>query len=542
MKDAEIREYTSTDRHRFKQFYLTMETEKKQSRIIHALRQRKSAKRVWHAGIVGILGIHLSNFMQSSISIKSTSLMLLEMILWSAGVGLVWYRWISQEYEQRLASICERMATELSGIQTNDKSCAWVMEKDNQIIGTVALKYEGGKEGKIGYLTGLNPQIRLKLVQNAIRFGRTNKIDVISKWQNDLKWSESAFTITLRSLSNSLDRFPLRQLFSPTELDNDLTYIDKTYYASTLLPSVHSSSLYTDSSGMKASDEKQLSLSLQSLALNKTVNFVKSISHLDLRNIGLFTLPNQVSLLTRLTLLDLSHNKLEKLPSSMDQLKNLRHLNLSHNELYQIPSSIYFLEKLNHLDVSFNPFKQIPANIACLINLSFLDLSNTNIYSIPVELLRLSMTMIRVDGCSHIIDRSIEFNHNLTHNPVSLFETCARSIIRPILYNLTMKKKRKKQELRPTHIDLKHVPNHIRSYLSQPKACSSCGGPYFQSYVVRYRIVQRQDELWIPVEYRMCSAHWNTESDRILSLFSKKPSSYLPASSEHCSFELISPT
>ncbi|KAI8372450.1 hypothetical protein BD560DRAFT_482817 [Blakeslea trispora] len=464
MKDAEIREYTSTDQQRFKQFYMAMEAEKKHSRVIHALKQRKNARLVWHAGIIGILGIHLSKFMGLPISIRGVSITLLEMFLWSASVGLVWYRWIGQEYEHRLSSICEHMATELNEIQKNDKSCAWVMEKNDRIIGTVALKHEEGTEGKIGYLTGLDPQIRLKLVQNAIRFGRTNKIDVISKWQDDLKC-----TFTLRSLSSSFNRFPLRQLFSPTELDNDLTYIDKTYYASTLLP--------------------------------------------------------------------------KKLPSSMDQLKNLRHLNLSHNELYQIPSSIYFLEKLNHLDVSFNPFKQIPANIACLINLSFLDLSNTNIYSIPVELLRLSMTMIRIDGCSHILDRSTEFNHELTHNPVSLFETCARSIMRPILYDLTMKKKRKKQEeFLLKHVDLKRIPDHIHSYLSQPKACSSCGGPYYQSYVIRYRIVQRQDELWIPVEYRMCSAHWNTESDRILSLFTNKPHSYLPASSEHCSFELTPPT
>ncbi|KAI8097946.1 uncharacterized protein B0P05DRAFT_522688 [Gilbertella persicaria] len=191
MKDAKIREYTTADHQRFKQFYLSMENKKKQGQVLHALRQRASAKRVWHAGLVGILGIHLSQFMQS-ISIKNTLFLVSELLLWSAGVGIVWYRWISQEYEARLANICEHMATELNGIQKNEKSCAWVMEKDDQIIGTVALKYEGGTEGKIGYLTGLDPQIRLKLVQNAIRFGRTNKIDVISKWQDDLKWSESA--------------------------------------------------------------------------------------------------------------------------------------------------------------------------------------------------------------------------------------------------------------------------------------------------------------------------------------------------------------
>ncbi|RCH98791.1 hypothetical protein CU098_008420, partial [Rhizopus stolonifer] len=285
-------------------------------------------------------------------------------------------------------------------------------------------------------------------------------------------------TFAIRSLSNSIDQFPLHQLFPTAELDHDLKYIDKTYYDST--------QGYNNES--KLAHEKQLSVSLQSLVLNKTMDFVRSISHLDLRNVGLFTLPSQVTLLTRLTLLDLSHNKLVKLPSSIDQLKNLRHLNLSYNELTQLPSNIYNLERLDHLNMSFNPLKQISASLACLFHLTFLDLSNTHIHSIPVELLGLSMTIIKTDGCNELKDRSIEFNQRLIHNP--------------------------------------------------PKACSSCGGPYFQSCVIRYRIVQRQDDTWIPAEYRLCSAHWNTEDDRLLALFSKKPSSYLPSSAELCQLRL----
>ncbi|KAI8097945.1 uncharacterized protein B0P05DRAFT_522686 [Gilbertella persicaria] len=336
-------------------------------------------------------------------------------------------------------------------------------------------------------------------------------------------------TFAIRSLSNSIDQFPLHQLFPTAELDHDLKYIDKTYYDST--------QGYNNES--KLAHEKQLSVSLQSLVLNKTMDFVRSISHLDLRNVGLFTLPSQVTLLTRLTLLDLSHNKLVKLPSSIDQLKNLRHLNLSYNELTQLPSNIYNLERLDHLNMSFNPLKQISASLACLFHLTFLDLSNTHIPSIPVELLGLSMTIIKTDGCNELKDRSIEFNQRLIHNPVSLLETCARQLIQPILHELIAKKKKKKQyDLKKKQEELRHLPEHIVSYLSQPKACSSCGGPYFQSCVIRYRIVQRQDDTWIPAEYRLCSAHWNTEDDRLLALFSKKPSSYLPSSAELCQLRL----
>lgn len=260
------------------------------------------------------------------------------------------------------------------------------------------------------------------------------------------------------------------------------------------------------------------------------------------RNIGLFVLPTQVALLTRLTILDLSHNKLVKLPSNIDQLRNLKQLNLSHNNINTLPASLYSLTKLTHFDTSYNPISQVSANIARLHNLNFLDLSNTDISSIPAELLNLSMTVIKTDQCPRLLDQSMELQQKTMHQPLSLVETCARQIIQPILYDL-MAKKKKKRELKELqkkrYKSFQQLPNHMICYLSRPKACSSCGGPYFQSFVVRYRIVQRQDESWIPVEYRLCSAHWNTEKDRILSLFSDIPTSSLPPSTEPCQLKLI---
>jgi hypothetical protein len=190
MQKATLREYQPEDQDNFKQFYISLENKKKTSRVLHAIQQRSSAKRTWQAGIVGILGIHISQW--SATLLKSTTLVILEILLWSAGVGLVWYRWISQQYDKAIVEACEHIVNELGSMKKNEKSNAWVAEKDGQLVGTVALKYEQG-EGKVGCLTGLDSQTRLMLVQNAIRFGRTNKIEVISKWQNETKWSESPF-------------------------------------------------------------------------------------------------------------------------------------------------------------------------------------------------------------------------------------------------------------------------------------------------------------------------------------------------------------
>lgn len=220
----------------------------------------------------------------------------------------------------------------------------------------------------------------------------------------------------------------------------------------------------------------------------------------------------------------------------MDQLKHLKHLDISHNRLTQLPSGIYSLCKLTHFDMSHNPLRRVSANLARLIELSLLDLSSTEIISIPAELLTtLSMTTIRLENCQHLGD---ELNQILVHNPPSLVETCARQMIQPILLDLIQKKKNKKQQKKQEE-SFQRLPQHVLHYLSRPKACSTCGGPYFQSSVTRYRIVQRQDDSWVPVEYKLCSAHWNNERDRILALFSEVPERSLPRTMEPCRLRLV---
>lgn len=190
-----IREYTNEDQHNFLTLYLLFGERKKQSRVLHELRQNKSAKRTWQAGLVGIIGIHLSYYFNSigvvnSFMLSTIPTIFVELLLWTTGVGFAWYKWICREYDSKLLESSKQMALELGNVGKNDKSNAWVLVENNEILGTVALRYENN-EGKIGYLTGEGTEERMELVKHAIRFGQTNKIEVISKLSHEgSKWSE----------------------------------------------------------------------------------------------------------------------------------------------------------------------------------------------------------------------------------------------------------------------------------------------------------------------------------------------------------------
>ncbi|KAI8992040.1 hypothetical protein BDF20DRAFT_812912 [Mycotypha africana] len=458
-----IREYSLDDQEKFKQFFYAVEGAKKKKRVMQSLKHNSAAKVMLEAGIAGILGIQAPKLMKMTALLRDTALTLIGMTLWGAGVGILWYYLLCREYSNDLTKATERAVSDLRNIRSNEKSNAWVMEKDDKIVGTVALKYENG-EGKVGYLTASKPEDRLNLIQTAFKFGRTNKIKVISNWKNDWKCH-----FNIKNLSRSIDQFPLHHLFSLTTT-------------------------------------------------------------------GLQVIPVQLAALTQLTFLDLSRNKIQKVPSFIEFLKQLKHLNLSHNLLEELPTNLYSLTRLAYLNLSSNPLATLSPNLAQLTSLNILDLSRTSISSLPAELLRLSTTTIKTENCQRFIDRSFELTQELAHDPISLVETCARQLLHPVLQQILDSNrkltKRELQKLKKRHrLYFEELPNHLVRFISQPKACSSCGGVYFRSYVVRYRIVQRQqDDNWIPIEYRLCTAHWNTEEERLCRLFSDIPKTSLPFS------------
>ncbi|KAI9280449.1 hypothetical protein BY458DRAFT_470045 [Sporodiniella umbellata] len=322
---------------------------------------------------------------------------------------------------------------------------------------------------------------------------------------------------TIRSLSRSIEQFPMHHLFSPTALDKDLHYIDKTYYEE---------------------DNKALSMTELKSDLTHDLLSRSTRSFADLHNVGLLSVPSQLSFFTQLTVLDLSRNKLREMPACIEQLTNLRHLDVSYNQFVQLPTILCRLVQLVHLDISHNPLQHITANVSRLQKLSLLDLSYTDIQFIPAELLDLAMTTIRTEHCERLLNENQPTRDDAWTIP-SLFELCAREMMQPILQELIGKKKKSRKLKEAIGLIQKRCPPHIREYLSSPRGCSSCGGPYFETCLVRHRLVQKQDESWIPVEYKLCSAHWGDENQRLLDMFSFKPRLALPKTKQPCLLELI---
>ncbi|CDH49453.1 predicted protein [Lichtheimia corymbifera JMRC:FSU:9682] len=363
---------------------------------------------------------------------------------------------------------------------------------------------------------------------------------------------------------------PLHHLFSPTTLKHDLSYVDKTYYPSTNNSNNNSthpassashhnnnnngnSSNDDDSKIMMANEKTQLSITrMHDLVFNRALGMISTVSRLDLQNVGLFSLPEQIATLSRLTVLDLSHNCLETLPTALKHLKHLRQLNVAHNRLHHTPDILANLHKLTWLDLSHNSFRDLTSDLSRLERLTWLDLSHcTRLDAIPAELLSLPHVTIKTEGCSRMQRRISKFQHSLAHNPPSLVEICARHVkkqqqqqqqhptlatnrgnksrlqlllrLRQRLSSSTRRLGKSKGEMeqqqQPSQ-DYSMMPAHLSQYLSRDKACFYCGGPYFDSPVIRYRIILHQDGNYIPVKYNLCAAHWSSDTDRVLALFS----------------------
>lgn len=144
-------------------------------------------------------------------------------------------------------------------------------------------------------------------------------------------------------------------------------------------------------------------------------------------------------------------------------------------------------------------------SIGNINNLTLLDLSYNPLTILPAEITQMPfLRRFRFEGCS--FTSSLDNHYQLEHNPPSLLETCARSIVQG---QDTISADQLKSKL----------TEHLYDYLSSSKICSHCNGPYFESHVSRGRWVERND-IWVPLEYRLCSAHWSDESERMHAMFS----------------------
>ncbi|KAI9299574.1 hypothetical protein BJ944DRAFT_253740 [Cunninghamella echinulata] len=238
-------------------------------------------------------------------------------------------------------------------------------------------------------------------------------------------------------------------------------------------------------------------------------------------NNQLESVPETIGQLKQLEVLILAKNRLQNLPDSIQYLTRLIELDVSHNQLKEIKSLGNFAS-LSTLLMSNNLLESLPSDINGMKQITTIDLSNNPLKVLPAEIIRLShLRRLKLEACQSLLDidpdNAIEYN--ATHDPPSLLEICSRKIMSSSSSN----KNKKASIIQQKANIMKLLPEHLLAYLGSAKICSSCHGPYFESYVLRGRLIEKNDA-WIPLEYRLCSAHWSDEKDRLLNLFHQETS------------------
>ncbi|KAG1054066.1 hypothetical protein G6F43_003904 [Rhizopus delemar] len=234
--------------------------------------------------------------------------------------------------------------------------------------------------------------------------------------------------------------------------------------------------------------------------ITSDISYLTMIKRLELSNNQLYELPDAIGYLHQLEYLSVSHNHLVFIPDTICHLSQLKQIDLSHNHLQSITPYLGHLSRLESIHLQHNQLSQLPFTLDGLSSLMSLDLSHNPISILPAQLIQLPfLRRLRLENCP--LATSLD-HFDTRHDPPSLREICARTLV-PF---------RKKVQLTES----------LDDYLSSYSLCNHCHRPYFDSFVSRGRWLERND-LAIPLEYRLCSAHWSDESDRVFATFSSSP-------------------
>ncbi|KAG0263968.1 hypothetical protein BG011_007689 [Mortierella polycephala] len=190
-------------------------------------------------------------------------------------------------------------------------------------------------------------------------------------------------------------------------------------------------------------------------------------------------IPAEIGFLRNLTLLDLSKNSLTSLPDTIMYLTKLVDLKLSFNQLESIPIGIGGLTKLAALSLESNRLQSIPSQIGKIKGLVSLDLSSNPITVLPAEIGKLQfLRRLKLDRCPLVE----EFVHSPLHSPPTLLELAARVIVR-----------------HDVPVPPMLLP-HLTTYIKSARTCSFCDGPYFDSWVKRGKMIEK-NETFIPLDH-----------------------------------------
>lgn len=110
---------------------------------------------------------------------------------------------------------------------------------------------------------------------------------------------------------------------------------------------------------------------------------------LDLRNLGLKSLPPCINQLRTIKWLSLSYNRLKTLPAEIGSLRDLETLEISHNSLKNLPPEICKLKQLKQIYAYCNQISELPKEIGNLQKLERLWLFDNQLSTLPIELFQL---------------------------------------------------------------------------------------------------------------------------------------------------------
>ncbi|CAO3640100.1 unnamed protein product [Cunninghamella blakesleeana] len=164
-------------------------------------------RRLWSYGLVAIVAhaftghslyrkttISSSSFLLLVPRFNTTNMLILEITLWSAGVSIAYYIWLSQIYVKKIKQKTKTIMDNIQQTQQESKSNTWVLiDSDNhhdnnnnhkKLLGVAIFNYkkesENEDEGQIQVIAE-NSQMELTLVKHAIQYARQQNIKVVTR-------------------------------------------------------------------------------------------------------------------------------------------------------------------------------------------------------------------------------------------------------------------------------------------------------------------------------------------------------------------------
>ncbi|XP_050956460.1 uncharacterized protein LOC127157248 isoform X2 [Labeo rohita] len=205
---------------------------------------------------------------------------------------------------------------------------------------------------------------------------------------------------------------------------------------------------------------------------------------LDCVTRGGTTLSFKVCDLHQLRVLKMRNNPIEELPAQISKLHKLQTLVISFCKIPQLPDQLYSLVCLQHLDVSYNLLRSLSSAVKQLRSLRCLKIEGNELVSLPVGLLRVPVSELRMSGN---YTHPLLWSENSCNSPQTLLHTAAHTL---------------------THTPQRYtqLPHAAHILLNSAGVCDVCTGPMFGAGLKLIRPVRGVFGLpLVPVMFFCCS-------------------------------------